>query len=447
MSGFSARLLQIVSGHVQRSILSHADRIIAPSMELERILLARRMPSAKLIRIPNAVDLQSFHPVSAEERLRLREKLGLPTYSTLVLFAARLSRAKGIDILARAWPQIAARHPDVSLVVVGSGTGSFDDCEAEIREQIGAAGLSSDQVRLMGASESVHEFLQASDLYILPSDYEGFGVGIIEALATGIPVLVTPVGVAPQLIAHGENGYLFPPRKPEAMIDAIEAALAAQPRWPEMGRLARRSVLSMDMESVVEQYVALGRALQRGSSVAPAPVPAFAEPASAAVTTTNSPSGTVTLPVHADGNLQNWWRPEFLEFTRDAVIIWEMDGAGIVYWNRAAEGLYGYAREDALGKVTHTLLHTRFAGGAGGGTQLEASLARYGVWVGELQHTRCDGREVRVEARLTLMSQHDGKWLVLEVNRELPDRASAEAGQAAAEAQIAKLRSRVPSMP
>jgi PAS domain S-box-containing protein len=442
MGFLSGSSLQLLLGHLQRRILSRADRIIAPSMELERILLARRMPAAKIIRIPNAVDLQSYHPVGADEVIRLRAELGLPAHSTLMLFAARLSRAKGIDLLARAWPQLAARHPDLCLVVVGSGTGSFDDCEAEVNDLMRRSGLSPDQVRVVGASDRVHEFLQASDLYILPSDYEGFGVGIIEALATGIPVLVTPVGVAPQLIAHGENGYLFPPRNEEAMVAAIEAALAARSRWPEMGRLGRRAVLSMDLQAVVEQYVALGRVLHRGAG---APALAASVPvAEGAVAAAVSPSGTVSLPVPEDHSEQHWWRPEFLEFTRDAVIIWEMDGAGIVYWNRAAERLYGYAHEEALGKVTHALLNTRFAGG-GGGTELEASLARYGLWVGQLQHTTRDGREVRVEARLTFMSQQSGKWLVLEVNRELPPHASAEADQAAA--QMAMLRSRVSSMP
>jgi PAS domain S-box-containing protein len=447
MSFLSGSSLRLLLGHLQRRILSRADRIIAPSMELERILLARRMPAGKIIRIPNAVDLQSYHPVDSEERIRLRAELGLPRHATLLLFAARLSRAKGIDLLARAWPQLAASHPDLCLVVVGSGTSSFDNCEAEVSELVRHPGLSPDQVRVMGASDRVHEFLQASDLYILPSDYEGFGVGIIEALATGIPVLVTPVGVAPQLIAHGENGYLFPPRNAEAMIAAIEAALEARSRWAEMGHLGRRAVLSMDLQAVVEQYVALGRALHRPTKDVSAELATSAPPpASAALTTTVSPSGTVALPVREDRSEQEWWRPELLEFTRDAVIIWEMDGAGIVYWNRAAERLYGYTSGEALGKVTHTLLNTR-VGGGGGGTHLEASLARYGVWVGELQHTKRDGGDVRVEARLTFMSQQNGKWLVLEVNRERPEQAAADADQAAAEAHMAKLRSRVSSMP
>lgn len=131
------------------------------------------------------------------------------------------------------------------------------------------------------------------------------------------------------------------------------------------------------------------------------------------------------------------WPSEILEFTHDAIIIWEMDGAGIVYWNRAAEALYGYTREQAHGQVTHELLETELAGGVG---ELESRLAKYGIWVGELAHTRSDGRRVEVEGRLSLMSQEHGRWLVLEVNRDVTDRNRAEAARREMQQQMTRLR-------
>lgn len=131
-----------------------------------------------------------------------------------------------------------------------------------------------------------------------------------------------------------------------------------------------------------------------------------------------------------------WWHSELLEHTHDAIIIWEMEGAGILYWNQAAEQLYGYSREDASGKVTHDLLRTVTRKPV---KELESMLARYGVWVGELRHTTRDGRTVEVEARLSLMSQRNGRWLVLEVNRDITDRKRAEAAGAAREASLSGL--------
>lgn len=113
---------------------------------------------------------------------------------------------------------------------------------------------------------------------------------------------------------------------------------------------------------------------------------------------------------------RTWQYSEILEFTHDAIIIWEMDGRGIVYWNRAAEQLYGHSRNEALGCVTHTLLQTHVKGGV---EHLESQLSRLGVWSGELLHTARDGRRILVQARLALMGQQNGRWLVLEVNRDL----------------------------
>lgn len=128
---------------------------------------------------------------------------------------------------------------------------------------------------------------------------------------------------------------------------------------------------------------------------------------------------------------------QILEFTHDAIIIWELDGAGIVYWNRAAEQIYGYSREEAHGCVTHELLKTRLAGTVG---ELETQLARYGVWVGDLRHIRRDGQIVEVEARLSLMSQEHRPWLVLEVNRDVTDRNRAEAARTEITKQLERIR-------
>jgi PAS domain S-box-containing protein len=154
---------------------------------------------------------------------------------------------------------------------------------------------------------------------------------------------------------------------------------------------------------------------------------------------TQSLSDAVPLAVErsADSRRSSLVSAEFLEFTHDAIIVWEMEGAGILYWNQAAELLYGYSRQEAYGQTTHQLLQTQLSGGT---QELEAKIARYGVWMGELRHTTRDGRQVQVEGRLALMSQRDGRWLVLEVNRDITDFKNAQKAQEAAERQLASLR-------
>ncbi len=253
----AGRFLHRISERIQRFMLTHADRVIATSGELKEMTTDVGVSADRISMIANAVDLRRFHPVPPEEKARLRRQLHLPRTATLVLFAARLSRAKGIDLLVRAWPEIVAHHSELCLVIVGSSTASFDDCEQELAELIEGSRLPDTRVQMVGASHHVEQYLQAADLYILPSEYEGFGVGVIEALATEIPVLATPVGVVPQLIHDGDNGFVFPPRNERALMQAMDTALAARPRWPQIVRRARQAVSSMDVAAVVQQYICL----------------------------------------------------------------------------------------------------------------------------------------------------------------------------------------------
>jgi PAS domain S-box-containing protein len=117
-----------------------------------------------------------------------------------------------------------------------------------------------------------------------------------------------------------------------------------------------------------------------------------------------------------------------LELVVDPVLAWRIAG-GIVFWNRAAEELYGYAPAEALGRVSHDLLRTEFPGGITA-SDLEATLARDGHWFGELKHRTRDGREVIVDARLRLIEPGRAgvaEPLVLEVNRDSTARKRAEA--------------------
>jgi glycosyltransferase involved in cell wall biosynthesis len=262
MSGFSARTLVRSIDGLRLYLLRKADAVIAISAEIRAALLARRVAANRIHDIPNAVDLKKFHPIAADEKLRLREKLGLPSDRTLVIYAGRLSRAKGLPMLIEAWPALIERHADLTLLVIGSGRISFDNCEDYVKEFARTHQLEN-HVEFLGESSSVYEFLQAADLFIFPTEYEGFSLALVEALGCALPVVVTAVGAAPDLIQEGHTGFLFPPKDSAAMVTALEAALAARQRWPEIGAAARASVTRFDLAVVADQYLTLCRALLR----------------------------------------------------------------------------------------------------------------------------------------------------------------------------------------
>jgi PAS domain S-box-containing protein len=113
---------------------------------------------------------------------------------------------------------------------------------------------------------------------------------------------------------------------------------------------------------------------------------------------------------------------DLLEQTHDAIIVWNFPGT-IVYWNRGAQHLYGFAKEEAIGRLTHDLLRTEHPMPT---AAFEARLARQHIWSGEMTHTTRDGRKVIVDSRHVLVEVAKGRRVVLETNRDITDRKRAE---------------------
>ncbi len=260
MHGIGGRFMTGVVKRMQRAVLRHADCVIAISRDIADRLMHFEHPPRRLARIPNAVDMMKFEPAPADERARLRERLGFPAGRTIVLYVGRLSRAKGVMMLIEAWSELIGKFPDAYLVMVGSGKGSWDDCEADIAAYVRDHELTS-RVALAGHSGRVHEYLRAADLFVNPSDYEGFSLTLVEALGCAVPVVTTSVGVAPEVIRDGLNGFLCPPKNKEAFTAALALALGQQSRWASIGRLGRESVQAFDIPEIIGQYAALLREL------------------------------------------------------------------------------------------------------------------------------------------------------------------------------------------
>jgi glycosyltransferase involved in cell wall biosynthesis len=240
------------------ALLSRANAIIAISGEIEVALIRRLGLSIKVARIPNGLDFRTAE-ATANKR-ELRDQLELPQ-RTLVTYTGRLSRAKGLPMLLETWRQICTSHADAHLVIVGGGDRSFDNCEAELRAYVRDSGL-QDRVTFTGHVSDVTNHLRASDLFVLCSETEGFGLSLLEAMAEGLPCICTEVGVAPEIIQHGESGWLIPVRDPAAARAALTEALASMPRWAAMGATARAAVVArFDMDRVAAAYLYILTAL------------------------------------------------------------------------------------------------------------------------------------------------------------------------------------------
>lgn len=213
-----------------------ADRIISVSKYTAHSIINQYniLPS-KIKIIPNAVDINRFNP--AIEGHEIRERLNIQSEPT-VLFVGRLDHNKGILYLIDAFLKIIMQIPDAKLVIVGEGP-----FKNSILSRVNKLNLRK-SVTLVGRvdEEDLPKVYAASDLVVLPSLMEGFGIVLLEAMASGRPCVATRVGGTEEAIIDGENGFFVPSADPYSLSRAIYTLLTNDNLAKDLGRAGRKRV-------------------------------------------------------------------------------------------------------------------------------------------------------------------------------------------------------------
>jgi glycosyltransferase involved in cell wall biosynthesis len=206
---------------IERASYAHAALALAYSEEARQVLIAKGFAGASEV-VPYATDVSRFYPHDAAA---LRDRLGLTGF-TVVGFMGRLVPEKGLDTLVAAVKRLTAQTP-VKVLIVGAGLE-----EAILRQQIAAAGL-EDRFVFTGVvpHDEAAEYMACMDIFVLPSRTtprwkEQFGRVLIEALASGIPVIGSDSGQIPHLIRETAGGLVFPEGDEVALGAAIDRLIA-----------------------------------------------------------------------------------------------------------------------------------------------------------------------------------------------------------------------------
>ena len=175
------------------------------------------------IDLPGGVDIEVFQP-PREEVKKIRQGLRLPVDRQIVLTVRRLAARMGLENLILAASLVVGRNPhlDFLLVIVGHGA-----LEEQLRSLIIKLGL-QERVRMVGrvGTPILVSYYQSADLFVIPTALiEGFGLATVEALASGLPVLGTPVGGTIEILKNIDERWLFADTSPEAMADRLESFL------------------------------------------------------------------------------------------------------------------------------------------------------------------------------------------------------------------------------
>lgn len=221
--------LRVLSEYIEGSwmkrwIYKYINRIVYTSELARDEFIQADFPVNKLVYIPNGVVVDEVHPQKIVTQPEIK-----------MITVARLSFEKGIDILVHAIEYLRKNYTDLprfSLIVLGDGPE-----RANVEQLIRTAGLEH-VITLAGNQSNPSEYLQKSDLFVLPSRCEGMSNALLEAMASGLKCIATQVGSNATVLAEGQAGWLVHPENPQALAEKIFQAFSGEPAWTEEKRTA-----------------------------------------------------------------------------------------------------------------------------------------------------------------------------------------------------------------
>ena len=202
--------------------------------------------------IPNGIPVDKFRGPSMD-RESWRKKEGFAPTDVLYVCVAGLRPQKNHPLLLEAFHRGPASDPRAHLLSAGAGT-----LKSRLETQIGALGL-QEKVHLLGHRSDVPDVLNAADVFVLSSDYEGNPLAVLEAMTAGKAMISTAVGGVPELV-EGGCGLLVPPRDAQALSRAMSHLLENPDARKSMGEMsARRAMERFDVRAMTEAYEDLYR--------------------------------------------------------------------------------------------------------------------------------------------------------------------------------------------
>jgi glycosyltransferase involved in cell wall biosynthesis len=232
-----------------RFTLSKADVFIGDCDTIRQKAVAYGVPVDRIVIFPWGIDLRAFRPADpyetapanrkdrASDGVSLRSRLGWE--GDFILISTRgWESIYGIEELARAFALSARRRPDLRLMMLGAGSRA-----RQIREIFLQAGV-LDRVHFPGqvGQADLPRYFRSADLYVSASHSDGTSISLLEAMASGLPALVSDIPGNREWVSPGENGWLFPLGDANALAESLLKAAGARSRLQEMGAKARRLV-------------------------------------------------------------------------------------------------------------------------------------------------------------------------------------------------------------
>lgn len=223
----------------EKKLMKRSDALIAVSKyTVDELTELYGIDEEKIHVIYNGVDVEKFKPRT--NRAELRREFGLEEGQKIVLFVGRLYHRKGLEILLHSIPPVLQEFRDVKFVISGTG---FKKKEERLRKLAKELDI-EDHVTFLGyvPDEKLPDLYADSDIFVLPAIYENFPFAILEAQATGLPVISTKVGGIPEFLVDNENGFVIDPGDSTQLTQRVLTLLQDPKLAKEMGDRGRKLI-------------------------------------------------------------------------------------------------------------------------------------------------------------------------------------------------------------
>lgn len=226
--GLRAWFISNTMKFVDRILYNKCDLLMVPSSEISEILNLSNVKTEKRV-IHLGTDTKRFKPPLNKETAK--KALGLNPKALVIGYAGRIGIEKDVTTLARAFLRIRRSYPNTALLIAGGGS-----------ELMGKLPRSNKNVYIFGRTNHMERYLQAMDVYVLPSLTETSSLSTMEAMSCGLAIVSTPVGFIKDYIKDGHNGLFFPKEDAFALSKKLEALINDSALRKTLGFNARKTI-------------------------------------------------------------------------------------------------------------------------------------------------------------------------------------------------------------
>lgn len=229
---------------ISKIVLNSAGAVVVLTEDMRNEL--KKNFKKDILVLPNGVDLEKFKGFSKKI---LRDKLKIPLDKKVILFAGELKKVKGSEYLIEAFKKVSENNSETRLILVGDGS------EREKLENIAKKIGIEERINFIGrvSNQGVLEYMAAADIFVLPSLSEGFPLVVLEAMASGLPIVATKVRGISEILKDNENGFLVSSENSEQLFEKIMVLLENDMLIERMSDYNKNKAEEYNWENVVRK--------------------------------------------------------------------------------------------------------------------------------------------------------------------------------------------------